>query len=85
MSVLASRRRVVRPGWHLAPTYGVAAHGARSARAQGPRPRLHPRDVVLLGWLGEQYAARADQLEVLLGCGPRSVQRVIARLHDAGW
>lgn len=45
---------------------------------------LHRRDLVLLGWLGEQYAARADQLELLLGCGPRAVQRVIARLRDAG-
>jgi hypothetical protein len=42
------------------------------------------RDVMLLGWLGEQYAARADQIEVLLGCGPRSVQRVLLRLRDAG-
>ena len=25
-----------------------------------------------------------DQLEVLLGCGPRTVQRVLARLRDAG-
>jgi hypothetical protein len=45
---------------------------------------LQRRDVMLLAWLGEQYAARADQLEALLGCGPRSVQRVLARLRDAG-
>jgi hypothetical protein len=34
--------------------------------------------------MGEQYAARVDQLEVLLGCGPRTVQRTVARLRDAG-
>ena len=37
-----------------------------------------------LCWLGEQYGARTDQIEVLLGCGPRTVQRVLARLRDAG-
>jgi hypothetical protein len=45
---------------------------------------LHPRDLVLLGWLAEQYAATTDQVGVLLGCGSRSVQRVLARLRDAG-
>jgi Replication-relaxation len=45
---------------------------------------LHTRDLMLLGWLGEQYAATTDQLGVLLGCGPRSIQRVLARLRDAG-
>jgi hypothetical protein len=84
MSVLASRRSVVRPSRHISPGRFVAAHGVRGARPQTPRALLHPRDLMLLGWLGEQYAARADQLEVLLGCGPRSVQRVIARLRDAG-
>ncbi len=33
---------------------------------------------------GEQYAARTDQLEVLLGCGPRTVQRTVARLRALG-
>jgi hypothetical protein len=37
-----------------------------------------------LGWLGEQYGARLDQLEVLMGCGPRTVQRTVARLRVAG-
>jgi protein involved in plasmid replication-relaxation len=57
---------------------------ARSARRGSPGVLLHPRDLVLLGWLAEQYAATIDQLGVLLGCGPRSVQRVLARLRDAG-
>ena len=35
-------------------------------------------------WLGEQYGARVDQLEILLDCGPRTVQRVTGRLRDAG-
>ena len=41
---------------------------------------LRPRDLKVLGWLGEQYGAPVDQLEVLLGCGPRTVQRVVSRL-----
>jgi hypothetical protein len=57
---------------------------ARSARRGSPEVLLHPRDLVLLGWLAEQYAATTDQLGGLLGCGPRSVQRVLARLRDAG-
>jgi hypothetical protein len=35
-------------------------------------------------WVAEQYAARADQLEVLMGCGPRTVQRTLARARAAG-
>jgi Replication-relaxation len=45
---------------------------------------LRRRDLELVGWLGEQYGARTDQIEVLLGCGPRTVQRALARLRDAG-
>ena len=45
---------------------------------------MRSRDLAVLGWCCEQYAARTDQLEVLLGGGPRTVQRVLARLRDAG-
>jgi len=45
---------------------------------------MRRRDLDLLTWLGGQYGARTDQLETLLGCGPRTVQRVLARLRDAG-
>jgi hypothetical protein len=51
---------------------------------RGSHEVLRRRDLELVGWLGEQYAARTDQIEVLLGCGPRTVQRVIARLRDNG-
>jgi hypothetical protein len=37
----------------------------------------------MLAWIAEQYAARADQLEPLMGCGPRTVQRLLARLRVA--
>lgn len=73
------------------------AHGARlwssreRARLVASRTRrgaasepLRARDLLLLGWLGEQYGARVDQLEVLLGCGSRTVQRTLARLRAAG-
>ncbi len=35
----------------------------------------------MLAWVGEQYVARLDQLEPLLG-GRRTVQRTVARLRD---
>jgi hypothetical protein len=43
---------------------------------------LSRRDLEVLGWVGEQYAVRADQLAVLLERGERSVQRVVAALRD---
>ncbi len=73
----AGDHRTALRGW-------ASEHGARSVRRDSPGVLLHPRDLVLLGWLAEQYAATTDQLGVLLGCGPRSVQRVLARLRDAG-
>jgi hypothetical protein len=61
---------------------GVASDAG--ARRRGEHELLRRRDLELVGWLGEQYGARTDQLETLLDCGPRTVQRVIARLCDAG-
>jgi DNA-binding transcriptional ArsR family regulator len=62
-----------------------------SSRGVAPRPErrgghelLRRRDLEVLGWLAEQYGARIDQLEVLMGAGPRTVQRTVARLRDAG-
>jgi hypothetical protein len=59
---------------------------ARASRTAGRAGHevLRCRDLEVLGWLGEQYGARVDQLEVLMGCGPRTVQRTVARLHAAG-
>lgn len=51
---------------------------------RGAHETLRRRDLDLLAWLAEQYGARTDQLERLLDCGPRTVQRVLARLRDAG-
>lgn len=53
-------------------------------RADAGESSLRARDLIVLGWLCEQYGARADHLEVLLGSGPRTVQRVLARLRTAG-
>jgi hypothetical protein len=50
----------------------------------GQNEALRRGDLDLLGWLSEQYGARTDQLETLLGCGPRTVQRTVARLRAAG-
>ena len=75
MSTLAGQRRV-RPQ-----SRGIAA--GRSD-CPGGRETLRRRDLDVLCWLGEQYGARVDQLETLLDCGPRTVQRIIARLRAAG-
>lgn len=40
------------------------------------------RDLDALCWIGEQYAVRADQLAAWLGCNPRTVQRLLARLRE---
>jgi hypothetical protein len=49
---------------------------------RGPSEQiLGPRDVEVLRWLAEQYAARVDHLQGILGCGERQTQRVIARLR----
>lgn len=54
-------------------------------RRRGPAEQiLGPRDVEVLCWLAEQYAARVDQLQVLLGCRERQAQRVVARLRAHG-
>jgi hypothetical protein len=61
---------------------GIAADGTAARR--GGHETLRRRDLDVLVWLGEQYGARVNQLEILLECGPRTVQRVIGRLCDAG-
>lgn len=58
--------------------------GARSVTRRGEGPLLRKRDLQLLAWLCEQYGARVDQLAPLLGCGPRTVQRAVARMQAAG-
>jgi hypothetical protein len=45
---------------------------------------LSRRDLEVLAWIGEQYAIRLDQLELLVGRGERTAQRIAARLRSAG-
>jgi hypothetical protein len=45
-------------------------------------PAVSRRDLDALGWVGEQYAVRTDQLAAFLDCGPRTVQRLLARLRE---
>jgi DNA-binding transcriptional ArsR family regulator len=68
-----------RPAWG---SRGIAAASRTAGRAE--HELLRRRDIEVLAWLAEQYAARADQLEVLIGAGPRTVQRTLARLRAAG-
>ncbi|MCW3020018.1 MAG: hypothetical protein JWN10_2326 [Solirubrobacterales bacterium] len=76
MRTLASERRV-------GPASRGIARGADADR-RGSHETLRRRDLNVLCWLGEQYGARIDQLEILLECGPRTVQRVTGRLRAAG-
>jgi hypothetical protein len=62
-------------------TWRGVAPGAPGER-RGGHETLRRRDLEVLGWLGEQYGARVDQLEILLDCGARTIQRVIGRLGD---
>jgi hypothetical protein len=71
--VLSNRVR----GWR-----GVARASRTAGRAG--HELLRRRDIEILGWLAEQYGARADQLEVLVGAGPRTMQRTVTRLRAAG-
>jgi hypothetical protein len=66
-------------------TPASAPTGLRSVTdRRGAHGALRRRDLDVLAWLGEQYGARADHLEQLLGCGERTVQRMLARLLEAG-
>jgi hypothetical protein len=75
--VSAGLRRV-----SLSSRRGVAPASRTAGRAT--HETLRRRDLQVLDWLGEQYGARVDQLEALMGCGPRTVQRTIARLRALG-
>ena len=68
-----------RPAWG---SRGVARASRTAGRAG--HELLRRRDIEVLAWLAEQYGARVDQLEVLMECGPRTVQRTVARLRGAG-
>jgi hypothetical protein len=74
--------------WLLDPPRQLVGRGVSPTLGGGGRRDGHEtlrcRDVEVVGWLGEQYGARVDQLELLLDCGPRTVQRVTGRLRDAG-
>jgi hypothetical protein len=74
MSVVAGLHRPARLRCCIAADGGTARRGGRET--------LRRRDLEVLGWVAEQYAARTDHLEILLDCGPRTVQRVLARLRN---
>ena len=81
MRVFSPRHRSISPA-----AYGYSSRGvARASRTAGRAEHelLRRRDIEVLGWLAEQYAGRIDHLEVLLGAGPRTVQRTLARLRAA--
>ena len=59
---------------------------AGTSNVAGAEPQLlRRRDLDALAWVGEQYAARVDHLEQLTDCGPRTMQRTVARLREAGF
>jgi DNA-binding transcriptional ArsR family regulator len=45
---------------------------------------IRRRDLNAVAWIGDQYAGRVDQLERLMDCSPRTMQRTLARLREAG-
>jgi hypothetical protein len=60
------------------------SHARKRVRHRPADQLLTSRDIETLRWLAEQYAARTDHIQTLLGCGGRQSQRVLARLraHD---
>jgi hypothetical protein len=83
VSLLFSPRRVrVSQAVRVSSSRGVARASRTAGRAG--HELLRRRDIEILGWLAEQYGARVDQLEVLMECGPRTVQRTVGRLREAG-
>ena len=92
-----------RPGPNVhGPRTGPQPDGARPGRGSSRRPRwdtdagITNRDVAALRWLGQQYAARADVLRVLLGrlspgsprveglIGEATLRDVLDRWEDRG-
>ena len=63
---------------------GVLTKSSPRPRRRAAKEQLRARDLAVLAWCCEQYGTRTDQLEILLASGPRTVQRVVARLRDAG-
>jgi hypothetical protein len=76
-----------------------AQAGARQRRERSDKGKvtITPRDAVVLKWIGEQYAVRLDQLQMLLGhraqaptqadglVSADTARRVITRWAKAGW
>jgi len=82
MRVFSPRHRSISPAAYGYSSRGVARASLTTGRAQ--HEPLRRRDIEVLAWIAEQYGARVDQLEVLTGAGPRTVQRTLARLRAAG-
>jgi hypothetical protein len=76
------RQRALSSTPGVRPASRTAAPSRTTARVT--HEALRRRDIDVVAWLAEQYGARVDQLEVLMGCGPRTVQRSVARLRVAG-
>lgn len=59
----------------------MESHGDAVRRDGG---RFRQRDLMVLMWISQQYAARVDQLEALIDRGRDPVYRMVKRLRDAG-
>ena len=46
--------------------------------------QLSTRDLRLLSWMGEQYAARMDHLQALMGTSRNAVWQIVRKLRYAG-
>ncbi len=54
-------------------------------RADAGLVRVSPRDLVLLAWIGEQYAVSLPQLAVLMGRSFHAARWLRSRWERAGW
>lgn len=70
----------------IAHTNSVILEPSRTVRRRrAPADQLlTSRDIEVMRWLAEQYAARIDHVQALLGCGERQCQRILARQRAHG-
>jgi hypothetical protein len=71
-------------------TDGHTQQPEKTAKRRPHQPRTerrwpHPRDLEVLRWTCEQYAARMDHVIALIGCSRPTAQLTSARLRNAGF
>jgi hypothetical protein len=70
-------------GRSVQPRVGAVQRNAHVARIEQQWPR--PRDLQVLRWACEQYAARLDHVEAVAACSRPVARQIMVRLREAGF